>query len=133
MKVYVITKGEYSDYHICAVSTNKEKAELLQKAFKGNGSWSEARIETYETDKYITEVESGLKLYRCVMDTAFGITIEESDLDCIEDQDYNVRGYEDMGHYWVYVWAKDEDHARKIAADKIAEYMAKKEGIDASL
>lgn len=28
-KVYVITKGCYSDYHICAVTLDKEKAERL--------------------------------------------------------------------------------------------------------
>lgn len=27
MKLYVVTAGEYSDYHICAIFTNKEKAE----------------------------------------------------------------------------------------------------------
>ena len=30
MKVYVITCGEYSDYQVCAVTLDKEQAELLQ-------------------------------------------------------------------------------------------------------
>lgn len=31
MKVYVITKGIYSDYHICAVAMDEEKAKVLGK------------------------------------------------------------------------------------------------------
>ena len=132
MKVYIITKGEYSEYHICAVSTNKEKAELLQKAFSGNDSWNQVHIETYETDKFITEIERGLKVYWCVKNSDSDmISVERECLHLLEDNDFNVQT-NIYGGYWVYVWAKDEDHARKIAADKIAEYMAHKEGIDAS-
>lgn len=50
MKIYVITKGAYSDYHICAVATDKKKAEILRKAFSDD--WNEAQIETYETDRF---------------------------------------------------------------------------------
>lgn len=31
MKIFIVTKGEYSDYHIEEVFTNKEKAELYAK------------------------------------------------------------------------------------------------------
>lgn len=27
MKIYIITKGEYSDYHICKATTDYEKAK----------------------------------------------------------------------------------------------------------
>lgn len=33
VKIYVITKGEYSDYHICTVATDYAKAQILQKKF----------------------------------------------------------------------------------------------------
>lgn len=127
MKIYIITKGDYSSYHICAVSTDKNKAETLRKAF--SDSWDEAQIETYESDEFLTEIENGFKLYDCVMkeDGNMSITTFESSIDYINSADFKVKKYEKA--YKVYVWAKDKEHARKIAADKIAEFKAKKEGI----
>ena len=131
MTVYVITKGDYSDYHICAVSTDKKKAEVLRKAFDDKDGWREARIETYETNQFLTEIESGMKLFECAMkdDVEMSVSTYMSDLDYIDDLCFRVReyskGYMAPG-YGVYVWAKDSDHARKIAADKIAEYKARK-------
>ena len=133
MKVYVITKGQYSDYRICGVSTDKDKARLLQKACDGHNIWSESRIETYETDQYVTEIESGLQLYYCETNGDLNIVnIDKECLEPLEDEDFNPKTDKNKNYYWVYVWAKDKDHARKIAVDKIAEYMAHKEGIDAS-
>ena len=36
--VYVITKGQYSDYHICAVTMDKDRAERMRKLY--NGDWA---------------------------------------------------------------------------------------------
>ena len=133
MKIYIITKGDYSSYHICAVSTDKKNAETLRKAFSDR--WDEARIETYESDEFLTEIENGFKLYDCSMkeDGDMSITIFESSIDYyIDSANFKVKKYK-KGYmapgYGVYVWAKDKDHARKIAADKIAEFKAKEEGV----
>ena len=133
MTVYVITKGDYSDYHICAVATDKKKAEILKKAFDDKDGWGEARIETYETDQFLTEIESGLNLYRCTMkDSDLSVSVWMTDLDYTRSSDFKVRKHKERFNtstYAVYVWAKDEDHACKIAADKIAEYKAKEVGV----
>lgn len=129
MKIYIITKGNYSSYHICAVSIDKKKAETLRKAFS-NG-WGEAQIETYESDEFLTEIENGFKLYDCAMkeDGDMSITTFESSIDYIDSANFKVKKYKNVPRYGVYVWAKDKDHARKIAADKIAEFKAKEEGV----
>lgn len=127
MKVYIITKGDYSDYHICAVTTDKKKAEMLRKAYNDLDGWRNARIETYDTDEFLTEIESGLKLYDCTMERDKPMFIFEVDLDYMNSSDFKVRY--NRSTYCVYVWAKDEEHALKIASDKIAEYKANKEGI----
>lgn len=128
MKVYVITKGIYSDYRICAVALDKDKAEILRKAF--SDSWEEAEIETYETDQFITEIEAGLKIYQCVVNDN-GLSAYERDYDYADDICFNKVNKTNcrIATYLVYVWAKDEDSALKIAADKIAEYKAKEAGI----
>jgi hypothetical protein len=127
MKVYVITKGSYSDYRICAVALDKDKAEILRKALSG---WEEAEIETYETDQFITEIEAGLKIYQCVVNDN-GLSAYERDYDYADDICFNKvnKTNRRIATYSVYVWAKDEDSALKIAADKIAEYEAKEAGI----
>lgn len=135
MKVYVITKGAYSDYHICGVATDKKKAEILRKAF--SNICDKAEIETYETDQFITEIESGFKLYDCALKDGEDLSISTYlyGLDCLDymtDSDFRVRRFSKgwcAPGYGIKVWAKDEDHARKIAADKIAEYKARKAGI----
>lgn len=58
MKIYVVTNGEYSEYHICAVFTDKKKAELYcsireEKEFLDNFCYmfsDEYMIEEYDTD-----------------------------------------------------------------------------------
>lgn len=49
MKVYIITSGEYSDYHIDAVFTDKALAEEYADRDP------ERRIETYEANKEVPE------------------------------------------------------------------------------
>lgn len=127
MKVYIITKGDYSGYHICAVTTDKKKAEILRKAHNDLDGWHKARIETYDTDEFLTEIENGLNLYDCTMERDKPMFIFEVDLDYMISSDFKVRY--NRSTYCVYVWAKDEEHALKIASDKIAEYKANKEGI----
>ena len=46
--IYVITKGEYSDYHICAVATTYENAEYLRKMYCD--SYQDAEIEAFTPD-----------------------------------------------------------------------------------
>lgn len=48
-KVYVVTKGTYSDYRIEAIFDNKEAADNL--AYNLCGQWDEARVEEYEVGK----------------------------------------------------------------------------------
>ena len=58
-KVYVVTSGEYSDYHISAIFSTKEKAEMYQ-ALRSDAESSSSRywnlqinyeIEEYELDE----------------------------------------------------------------------------------
>ena len=58
MKIYVVTEGEYSEYHICAVFDDKNKAELYcavreEKDFLNNNCYvfgDEYMIEEFNTD-----------------------------------------------------------------------------------
>ena len=50
--IYVITKGSYSDYHICAATTDEKRAERLRDLFYNDGSM-------YPDDVYIEEFRDG--------------------------------------------------------------------------
>ena len=121
MIIYVITRGEYSDYHICAVTTEKEVAEDLKRKFSDR--WDEARIEKYDTETY--KLYKFEKMYCCY--DANGIIIaSETEYDFFET--FTIKKNIN-GDLWVYVNADNEQDALKIASDKFAKYRAEQLGL----
>lgn len=126
MKIYAITKGCYSDYHICALTTSKEKAERLKAIYSNNYRWSsgEAEIEEYEDGEggdlrtLWTCDENGLNPNVCPVN--------------VDDKE-EIITYKNGEHkgkvYRVFVFANDADHATKKAQDMIAQYKAEKAGL----
>lgn len=128
MKLYAITKGCYSDYHICGIATSKEKAEKMVKFYSVPGD--EAEIEEFEANQYNDEF-IGKQLF------TFAFENETNNIKFIFDHQNpeNIHGSLNQsviitpsgyGHY-VHVWAFDERHAEKIAIDKYFEYKYKQE------
>lgn len=131
MIIYVITKGSYSDYHICDVTTDKARAEKLRKFYTDN--YDVAEIEEYDTDQ--SEV-SDAKLNR--LTPVYQVYISEKGRcsvsikkyhDSIEP--YNARfelneelpGTERLS-FTAFLIARDEEHALKIAQDQRAKMLA---------
>lgn len=52
MKIYIVTEGTYSDYHIDSVYTNKEQAEFRVATLELDAFMVCPQIEEYDTDKY---------------------------------------------------------------------------------
>lgn len=124
-KVYVITKGAYSDYHICAVAATKEIAEKLQEIYSDEYSWADARIEEYD----LNEAKDDVRVF-------YDVTFEDDRVSarfneyCEKESIMFLRGNKwQSDRLIVCVRARDADHAVKIAQDRRAEYLAKKEGI----
>lgn len=122
-KVYVITAGCYSDYHICAVSLDPQKAEVLAKFYTEHG-YDQAGIEEYDADYEYDRIESGCKMYSVTFDKQG--CVEHLALDSVPMSE-NVFSW--RGGVRAEVWAKDEKAAVKIAAERRAMYLAEKEGI----
>ena len=112
MKIYAITKGEYSDYHICALTVSKEKAAKLRKIY--SDSFDEAYIEEYEDSD--SEDIRALFIYRQSNDNV-------AIWDFNENEKVDIDG---NGDIYAIVSAKDKEHARKKAQDMIAKYKAEK-------
>lgn len=116
MKVYVITCGSYSDYQICAVTEDLEKAKLLK--IKYSDSYDEAEIEEYETEDNVIEADFK-KLY-------WKIRVCKKTGEVIHCHSFYQLGYKNTGIttyssvYEVIAMAENEEKAKKIAFDMIA-------------
>ena len=131
MKIYVITKGYYSDYHICAVATDPDKAKRLAQLY--TDKWDDARVEEYDTDNVMCLLEGRLPFS---VHFSGGVVWHVSD-----DKEYLYNfepGVIERTEYphlpsnvceIVRVYAPDEETAKKIAIDKRAQYLAEKAGI----
>lgn len=149
MKVYVITKGEYSDYHICCVCLDRETAEIRARLFADKnyytGEMIDAEIEEYETDDYEEFVKVGYQIRRRDGKRLYEVYMDEyKDGDKMiqrtrvkerEISEYNMNetcwpskdlymtecGVIAPGTRWeLTVYAREEKEALKIAYDRIA-------------
>lgn len=120
MKVYIITKGEYSDYSIYAVAIDKQRAEELKRYFTDN--CDDAIIEEYDIDDY-KPIHEGKTQY-CVYFRTDGTVYIHKPSWFEKDQNKIIKDF-NYGHK-IYLWAIDEAHALKIASDKFAEYKYRK-------
>lgn len=115
MTVYVITKGAYSDYHICGVALDKEKAKFLKKVY--SGSWEDAYIEEYDTEAVVKYEPA----WKCTRDNKTGnITAEEIN-GVNHDEGTTGPVMRNVGHKRIYICTTDKDRAIKIASEKFAE------------
>jgi hypothetical protein len=130
MKVYVVTHGDYSDYHICAIFSTEKKAQEYADSFvdkEGNASYNQASIQKWEVDEDCA-VPVGMRIFRIKLDVFTG-DVCDSELiypDDSEELDYPDKVVSDWcgSEYTITVLARDRDHAIKIANEKLAQYKA---------
>ena len=127
-KVYIVTSGSYSDYHICAASLDEEHARIL--AEKYSGSYDEATVEEYELDEFFEEAKQGYFWYWCscnVENGMFGqVAVRKYDSYGSSVSGEVIEGRHKVLH--VDVLAANDEHARKIAAEKFATYVYEHRG-----
>lgn len=129
MKVYVITAGVYSDYHIVAVTLDKGKANEMKRIAEKNQWDNEANVEVYDTDWTEIALKNGdfYSVYFPAPDEkGASIKVEE-----VDGYDLNYKEGIDsfFGAVTVNLWAKDKETALKVAAERKAKYEAEKQGI----
>ena len=117
--IYVVTAGDYSAYHIIGVTADKEKAEHFCEWFNV-WSYNKAQIEEYEMDR-LEPYGEGRYLYEVDQDASGHMVVEQVSGLTYTDQAIN-EVWAWSKSYFVPVFADDEDHAKKIAADLIAQY-----------
>lgn len=135
--IYVITKGSYSDYHICAATTDKKRAEKLKELFYNDGSMypDDVYIEEFVDGTYDDMLDRGFEAFEIWFDSEYRINRVSPQsrltMEYTDDDEWNVviksSNERAVLPYRVYVQARDEEHARKIAQDIMAEYKYRKE------
>lgn len=136
MKVYVITQGCYSDYHICAVATDEEKAKLLKKYYSCRDDIAE--IEEYDTEEEHKGLEAASRLmpvYLVIIKMNRDTSVNIVDYDG-NDNYVNSFKLEEVngsniwsGAFFATIKAEDEDKALKIAWDQRAKMVAERFGL----
>ena len=122
---YAISSGEYSDYHVVAVFSSKEKAEANLYLFP------EGEIEEFPLDPEMPEASAGMLPFLCcshywdrkARQVVPGIHAHMSDHEEVVrngQQVYTLNSTE----LSTYTWANEEEHAIKIAAERFARHQA---------
>ncbi len=124
MKLYAITRGDYSDYHIITLTADKNVANQLAKRFKSNDDfYGDARIEEYEAGEIIL----GKELYYVRMEDGNITDVREdySDYNIYNTSVTKVKGLKGKEVYYTYVLTDSRDKAQKIGKDRIMKHVAR--------
>ncbi len=112
MKVYLVTSGYYSDYKVDAVCSTEERAKAAREFFNSTNC-----IEEFVIDK-LPEHPEGMLLWRVLIrpDGVVQFVEREGGADLAG---YEWVPYGDDIHLHMAMWARDEDHAIKIAGERL--------------
>ena len=131
MTIYIVTQGEYSNYHIEAVFTTREQAKLYCATH--NDVWGECEIEEWEADEIkldssqeVCEKWKGVfdfeghfvRLYNCGLSLRKPVKLDMSTWRRVE--------------YYVTVCVAegtDKDKVKKIMCDFFAQHRAELLGV----
>ena len=121
--IYILTEGDYSDYHIIGVYSTKELAEKAQFLYQYS------QIEEYSLDN-VPDYPPGMTGWFVSISNkdsqiAYTMPATPSEAKIPSEGEYNYEFKNDSG-YFVYCWAVDKDHAQKIALDKYYQHQAQK-------
>lgn len=127
MKVYIVTKGYYSDYHIEAVFTSLRKAELYVAVRKNNKYSDDHYIEEFDTaDEKITDKNEKVGyLFRAMWVPHKGWVVPE----CLDGKVQFEPNPEELTWNMVWISENDPTKARKILQDRIAQHNAINEAL----
>lgn len=128
MKIYITTSGDYSDYHIVGVFTDKEVADDIA------GRIYDGRVETWEVNKR-HPIPPNYNIWSISM---------LANLTCIKAEQLKDKHYQESAisrlagkhiegpyipdqYYILTVAARNETHAVKIAAERLSQHLYEKQ------
>lgn len=125
MKLYAVTKGDYSDYHIITLTADKEAAKKLAKRF--SGTYDDAMVEEYEDGEIILGKE--LYFVRMVDGNIDDVTEDDSEYNLFDTSVCHGNTWGGKPMYYTHVLTDTAEKAEKIGKDRIMKYIAEKENL----
>ena len=125
MKLYMLTRGSYSDYRVFGIFSSRENAELYQRHVDKldpvpYSEWND--IEEMQLDAGIAPLQAGLSYYCVCIHKLTGNIVS---VDTADDTDIsNYDREHEFGNLHFYMGARNEEHAVKIAADRRRQILA---------
>ncbi len=116
MTVYVVTDGEYSDYHIEAVFTNKEQAEIYAAIYGYN-------VEEYETDEIKIDPQELYIRYEIKLSNELKVLSASSELSVHKDEKSVLPFNYGMSVCFTTKRDISKEQAIKIARDYAYQYL----------
>ena len=117
MKLYLVTKGEYSGYCVVGVYSTAEKAAAAARVY----------ADANEVDEIDLDPESpwpvGLRRYRVWMSLDGVKSAVFQTEPSVGNSPPMITGY-NKSEVLFHVWASDEQHAAKIASEQRAQMIA---------
>ena len=130
-KHYVVTRGEYSSYHIVAVCSDRSVAEKIAERINRESYVDLGDTGYIREECDIEEYEDGDVLFDETLNVYY-VNFDRGSVDEAKTtyalQNPVVEGENGTIH-GMYIFAKDKEQAMKIASDKRAMLTAQKEGI----
>ena len=133
MKIYIVTSGEYSDYHINAVFSTKEEAEkYCALNNKAGDNWTDCEIEEWDTQDYKIEGEVPVYyLYRFAIKEKSLAAIDKCKYMqclCVSERSNSFIEFlnkwgQDGVRFSIYLNKPDMEKARKIAKELLAKHL----------
>ena len=127
--VYLVTAGEYSDYHIIGAFSTEELAEKWIERYDES-----AGIEEYEVDELQPTLRPEYAPYHVdiLMETADVVKVEKKEDSYagtdVETSSWLIGKHNQFKRLTVECWAKSEEHAAKIAMEQRSIRLANEKG-----
>ena len=118
MKLYAVTKGSYSDYRIITLTRSKMKAEKIARYC--SDIYDDAVVEEYEEHNIELKPIWRVMFYKYSGNKAEALSYE--DQITFNETLNTVKECGNYCRFEVYVEAKEEEHAIKIAEDLVSQY-----------
>jgi hypothetical protein len=130
-QVYIVTSGSYSDYGIVSVWSTKEAAEKVAKAMTRKNDDADVEEWTlHEPDDATEMISRRIFLVRISQAGEVVLTHEYGPYYTLDAVDETVRKNGNVEWDWIVdVRADNEEHACRIAFDRIAQHKAVEAGI----
>lgn len=129
MKVFVLMQGCYSDTSVVGVFSSKEAMEKYTSAFHEDAFWEIE--EDLDEPSGASLPPEGMRSFRVRIDLNGDVRDIELAYSGPNDEDDGVVATYDLdrlGCLGVACWARDEEHATKIANERRVRWMTSPEG-----